>query len=316
MMCIGLLLNFSRTAAVTGKEYGRSDHSDHRLNRWDIVLPGFGRGANSCGAKAPVSVVSSVRSTVSEAKLGQTGRGWGVPGSARARRRARARPAVPWAALWGLSRGGGAPGGCSWLGPIVKGLPARRRGSVFGAYASFLFFPSAGGGQAFRRSHRGARAKIAMPGLRPTACWAKLAKPVFLSLPDVTGAFDAKMSQLTGNPVREAIVESGKKTLLASRYPAVYWSWGGRPGGEKPYNSVILAQPGTAGRRPGSNIPASRPAHFDLERVACRVSGRHGVSTALGRDAPYYRCCWPAAYQWGPIWCCAGPGATSVPNWP
>lgn len=89
----------------------------------------------------------------------------------------------------------------------------------FGAYASFPSLVAAKLSGVPIAVHE----QNAMPGL--TNRWlAKLAKRVFLSLPGRDRAFDAKKSQLTGNPVRERSWSPGK-TLLGIPVPAVYWSW-------------------------------------------------------------------------------------------
>lgn len=121
-------------------------------------------------------------------------------------------------ALWGLFRA------VFMARAIVKDF---RPDAVigFGAYASFPSLVAAKLSGVPIAVHE----QNAMPGLT-NRMLAKLAKRVFLSLPDVTGAFDAKKSQLTGNPVREAIVESGKNAV-GIPVPAVYWSWR-QPGGE------------------------------------------------------------------------------------
>ena len=104
-------------------------------------------------------------------------------------------------ALWGLFRA------VFMARAIVKDF---RPDAVigFGAYASFPSLVAAKLSGVPIAVHE----QNAMPGLT-NRMLAKLAKRVFLSLPDVTGAFDAKKSQLTGNPVREAIVESGKNAV-------------------------------------------------------------------------------------------------------
>lgn len=78
----------------------------------------------------------------------------------------------------------------------------------FGAYASFPSLVAAKLSGVPIAVHE----QNAMPGLT-NRMLAKLAKRVFLSLPGRDRAFDAKKSQLTGNPVREAIVESGKNAV-------------------------------------------------------------------------------------------------------
>lgn len=135
-------------------------------------------------------------------------------------------------ALWGLFRA------VFMARAIVKDF---RPDAVigFGAYASFPSLVAAKLSGVPIAVHE----QNAMPGLT-NRMLAKLAKRVFLSLPDVTGAFDAKKSQLTGNPVREAIVESGEKRCWASRYPPSI-GHGRQPGGES-RQFRDPRQPGTA----------------------------------------------------------------------
>ena len=110
-------------------------------------------------------------------------------------------------ALWGLFRA------VFMARAIVKDF---RPDAVigFGAYASFPSLVAAKLSGVPIAVHE----QNAMPGLT-NRMLAKLAKRVFLSLPDVTGAFDAKKS-----PCARRSWSPGK-TLLGIPVPAVYWSW-------------------------------------------------------------------------------------------
>ena len=175
-------------------------------------------------------------------------------------------------ALWGLFRA------VFMARAIVKDF---RPDAVigFGAYASFPSLVAAKLSGVPIAVHE----QNAMPGLT-NRMLAKLAKRVFLSLPDVTGAFDAKKSQLTGNPVREAIVESGKNAVGHPGTRRLLVMGGSQ--GAKAVNSVILAS---------------------LERVLAGYRA-HGVDasgvTPFIEDVA-------AAYQWADLVLCRA-GATSV----
>ena len=149
---------------------------------------------------------------------------------------------------------------------------------------------------------RGVHEQNAMPGLT-NRMLAKLAKRVFLSLPDVTGAFDAKKSQLTGNPVREAIVESGKNAVGHPGTRRLLVMGGSQ--GAKAVNSVILA---SLERLTKAGIEIRhQTGSFDLERVLAGYRA-HGVDasgvTPFIEDVA-------AAYQWADLVLCRA-GATSV----
>ena len=174
-------------------------------------------------------------------------------------------------ALWGLFRA------VFMARAIVKDF---RPDAVigFGAYASFPSLVAAKLSGVPIAVHE----QNAMPGLT-NRMLAKLAKRVFLSLPDVTGAFDAKKSQLTGNPVREAIVESGKNAVGHPGTRRLLVMGGSQ--GAKAVNSVILA---SLERLTKAGIEIRhQTGSFDLER-ACRVSGAR--CRRFGRDAVYRRC--------------------------
>lgn len=193
-------------------------------------------------------------------------------------------------ALWGLFRA------VFMARAIVKDF---RPDAVigFGAYASFPSLVAAKLSGVPIAVHE----QNAMPGLT-NRMLAKLAKRVFLSLPDVTGAFDAKKSQLTGNPVREAIVESGKNAV-GHPVPAVYWSWAAARGQSRQFRDP--RQPGTADE--GQDRNRHQTGSFDLERVLAGYRA-HGVDasgvTPFIEDVA-------AAYQWADLVLCRA-GATSV----
>ena len=173
-------------------------------------------------------------------------------------------------ALWGLFRA------VFMARAIVKDF---RPDAVigFGAYASFPSLVAAKLSGVPIAVHE----QNAMPGLT-NRMLAKLAKRVFLSLPDVTGAFDAKKSQLTGNPVREAIVESGKNAVGHPGTRRLLVMGGSQ--GAKAVNSVILA---SLERLTKAGIEIRhQTGSFDLERVLAGYRA-HGVD---GRDAVYRRC--------------------------
>lgn len=175
-------------------------------------------------------------------------------------------------ALWGLFRA------VFMARAIVKDF---RPDAVigFGAYASFPSLVAAKLSGVPIAVHE----QNAMPGLT-NRMLAKLAKRVFLSLPDVTGAFDAKKSQLTGNPVREAIVESGENAVGHPGTRRLLVMGGSQ--GAKAVNSVILASLERL-TKAGDRNPASDRL-FRSGARACRVSGAR--CRRFGRDAVYRRC--------------------------
>ncbi len=187
-------------------------------------------------------------------------------------------------ALWGLFRA------VFMARAIVKDF---RPDAVigFGAYASFPSLVAAKLSGVPIAVHE----QNAMPGLT-NRMLAKLAKRVFLSLPDVTGAFDAKKSQLTGNPVREAIVESGKNAVGHPGTRRLLVMGGSQ--GAKAVNSVILRRPGRSTR--AGSIFGTRLAP-SMKRV--RAAYRARLSTWGMR----FSTTWPPRIR-GPIWRCAGPG--------
>lgn len=194
-------------------------------------------------------------------------------------------------ALWGLFRA------VFMARAIVKDF---RPDAVigFGAYASFPSLVAA----KFSGVPIAVHEQNAMPGLT-NRMLAKLAKRVFLSLPDVTGAFDAKKSQLTGNPVREAIVESGKNAVGHPGTRRLLVMGGSQ--GAKAVNSVILA---SLERLTKAGIEIRhQTGSFDLERVLAGYRA-HGVDasgvTPFIEDVA-------AAYQWADLVLCRA-GATSV----
>ena len=166
-------------------------------------------------------------------------------------------------ALWGLFRA------VFMARAIVKDF---RPDAVigFGAYASFPSLVAAKLSGVPIAVHE----QNAMPGLT-NRMLAKLAKRVFLSLPDVTGAFDAKKSQLTGNPVREAIVESGKNAVGHPGTRRLLVMGGSQ--GAKAVNSVILA---SLERLTKAGIEIRhQTGSFDLERVLAGYRA-HGVDAS------------------------------------
>ena len=194
-------------------------------------------------------------------------------------------------ALWGLFRA------VFMARAIVKDF---RPDAVigFGAYASFPSLVAAKLSGVPIAVHE----QNAMPGLT-NRMLAKLAKRVFLSLPDVTGAFDAKKSQLTGNPVREAIVESGENAVGHPGTRRLLVMGGSQ--GAKAVNSVILA---SLERLTKAGIEIRhQTGSFDLERVLAGYRA-HGVDasgvTPFIEDVA-------AAYQWADLVLCRA-GATSV----
>ena len=195
-------------------------------------------------------------------------------------------------ALWGLFRA------VFMARAIVKDF---RPDAVigFGAYASFPSLVAAKLSGVPIAVHE----QNAMPGLT-NRMLAKLAKRVFLSLPDVTGAFDAKKSQLTGNPVREAIVESGKNAVGHPGTRRLLVMGGSQ--GAKAVNSVILA---SLERLTKAGIEIRhQTGSFDLERVLAGYRA-HGVDasgvTPFIEDVA-------AAYQWAEL-AVAGKPAVLVP---
>lgn len=134
-------------------------------------------------------------------------------------------------ALWGLFRA------VFMARAIVKDF---RPDAVigFGAYASFPSLVAAKLSGVPIAVHE----QNAMPGLT-NRMLAKLAKRVFLSLPDVTGLLTRKRASSQATPCARRSWSPGK-TLLGIPVPAVYWSWR-QPGG-KSRQFRDPRQPGTA----------------------------------------------------------------------
>ena len=167
----------------------------------------------------------------------------------------------------------------------------------FGAYASFPSLVAALSGVPIAVHEQNA-----MPGLT-NSMLEKLGKRMFLFLPDVTGAFEAKKSQLTGNPVREAIVESGKNAVGHPDTRRLLVMGGSQ--GAKAVNSVILA---SLERLTKAGIEIRhQTGSFDLERV---LAGYRAQGVDASGVTPFIEDV-AAAYQWADLVLCRA-GATSV----
>ncbi len=168
----------------------------------------------------------------------------------------------------------------------------------FGAYASFPSLAAARLAGVPIAVHE----QNAMPGLT-NRMLARLAQRVFLSLPDVTGAFDSAKCVQTGNPVRESIVEAGKKAVEHPGTRRLLVMGGSQ--GAKAINSVVLASLERL-TRAGIEI-RHQTGSFDLERVLAgyRAHGidASGVTPFIDNVAE--------AYQWADLVLCRA-GATSV----
>lgn len=171
-------------------------------------------------------------------------------------------------ALWGLFRA------VFMARAIVKDF---RPDAVigFGAYASFPSLVAAKLSGVPIAVHE----QNAMPGLT-NRMLAKLAKRVFLSLPDVTGLLTRKRASSQAIPCARRSWSPGK-TLLGIPIPAVYWSWR-QPGGES-RQFRDPRQPGAADEGRDRNPASDRL--FRSGARACRVPGAR--CRRFGRDAVY-----------------------------
>lgn len=168
----------------------------------------------------------------------------------------------------------------------------------FGAYASFPSLVAAKVAGIPIAVHE----QNAMPGLT-NRLLAKLAARVFLSLPDVTGAFDPKKTVLTGNPVREAIVAAGKNAVEHPGTRRLLVMGGSQ--GAKAINSVILASLERL-HRAGIEI-RHQTGTTDLERV---LAGYRAYNIDASGVTPFIENV-AEAYQWADLVLCRA-GATSV----
>lgn len=168
----------------------------------------------------------------------------------------------------------------------------------FGAYASFPSLMAAKLAGIPIAVHE----QNAMPGVT-NRLLAKLARRVFLSLPDVTGAFDPRKIVITGNPVRESIVEAGRSPAEHPGTRRLLVMGGSQ--GARAINSVILA---SVERLVKAGIEIRhQTGSFDIERVLAgyRAHGldASGVTPFIDDVA--------AAYRWADLVLCRA-GATSV----
>ncbi|MEG2140461.1 MAG: undecaprenyldiphospho-muramoylpentapeptide beta-N-acetylglucosaminyltransferase [Bilophila sp.] len=168
----------------------------------------------------------------------------------------------------------------------------------FGAYASFAPLLAARLASIPVAVHE----QNAMPGLT-NRLLARLAQRVFLSLPDVTGAFSPAKCVDTGNPVRQAIVDLAQvaPTRTTTRRLLVM----GGSQGAKAINSVVLA---SLGRLLAAGVEIRHQSGpGDLSRVLAGY-------TAHGYDAsnvtPFIDNV-AEAYTWADLVLCRA-GATSV----
>lgn len=170
----------------------------------------------------------------------------------------------------------------------------------FGAYASFAPLVAARLAGIPVAVHE----QNAMPGVT-NRLLAKLANRVFLSMPDVTGAFSAEKCVLTGNPVRQVIVELTHVVPRArcETKPRLLVMGGSQ--GARAINSVVLA---SLSRLLAAGVEIrhqSGPA--DLDRVLAGYTAHgydvSGVTPFIDNMAE--------AYTWADLVLCRA-GATSV----
>ena len=168
----------------------------------------------------------------------------------------------------------------------------------FGAYASFAPLMAARLCGVPLAVHE----QNAMPGVT-NRLLSRLATRVFLSLPDATGAFQARKCVITGNPVRESIVALGDmegREFSGRRLLVMGGSQGARA-----INSVILA---SLGRLLDSGVEIRhQTGPGDLERVRAGYSA-HGFDSS--GVTPFIEDV-AGAYAWADLVLCRA-GATSV----
>ena len=172
----------------------------------------------------------------------------------------------------GLRAAGAAAGLCRAVF-MARGIIRDFRPDVvvgFGAYASFPSLVAA----RFCGVPIAVHEQNAMPGLT-NRLLAKLARRVFLSLPDVTGAFDPAKCELTGNPVREAIVASGAAAVPHPGTRRLLIMGGSQ--GAKAVNSVVLA---SLARLVDAGVEIRhQTGKHDLERVLAGYRA-HGIDAS------------------------------------
>lgn len=172
----------------------------------------------------------------------------------------------------------------------------------FGAYASFAPLAAARLAGIPVAVHE----QNAMPGVT-NRLLAKLAKRVFLSMPDVTAAFPAEKCVLTGNPVRQAIVElahGATRTPDTEKTSRRLLVMGGSQGA-RAVNSVVLA---SLSRLLAAGVAIRHQSGSgDLERVLAGYTAHgydaSGVTPFIDNVAE--------AYTWADLVLCRA-GATSV----
>lgn len=169
----------------------------------------------------------------------------------------------------------------------------------FGAYASFPTLAAA----KWKGIPLALHEQNAFPGL-VNRVFAKSAQRIFLSLPDVEHFFPANRCELTGNPVRETIVEIGKAATTSFGGTGRLLVMGGSQGA-RAINSVILAQ---LQKLLAAGIHIRHQTGLgDWERV---IAGYRAYGGTASEVTPFIENM-AAAYQWADLVLCRA-GATSV----
>lgn len=141
----------------------------------------------------------------------------------------------------------------------------------------------------------------AVPGLSNKAM-GKLARRVFLSLPDTAGAFDPAKSALTGNPVRAAIAELHHTPFVPveNRRPRLLIMGGSQ--GARAVNSVVLA--GLPHLMDVDTLHQTGEADAEQVRAGYLAHGHTGDVRPFITDVA-------AAYRWADVVLCRA-GASTV----
>ena len=168
----------------------------------------------------------------------------------------------------------------------------------FGAYASFAPLLAAWISGIPTAVHE----QNAMPGMT-NRLLSRLARRVFLSLPDTHGAFQSGKCVLTGNPVRESIVQlaDNRKSGLPGKHLLVM----GGSQGARAINSLVIA--GLRRLYDAGVTIRHQAGAGDLDRVRAAYHA-NGFDTSV--VTPFIDAM-PEAYTWADLVLCRA-GATSV----